>query len=253
MSAIWAIVRKEWRSYFITPAAYVVLALFAVIAGFFFYSMLAEFVLQSLSGAGGFGGGGPVDVNAQVLQPLFFDIGITLLFLLPMVTMRLYAEELRSGTMELLKTSPVRRMEIILGKFFAAFGLLVLLLLITGIYVAIVAHYSTPDMHAALVSFLGLALLGASFLSLGLLISSFTRNQIVAGTATFVLFLLLWVADWASGYGNSVAARAFSYMSVTSHLQNFTQGIIDTKDLVYYLSLIAAGLFLTARRMELAE
>lgn len=251
MSGVLAILRKEWKTYFITPSAYVVIALFAFVSAFFFYSMLAVFVVQSLGG-GEFGGGN-LNVNAQVLQPLSFDIGITLLFLLPMITMRMYAEESKSGTMELLKTSPIRRTDVILGKFLAAFGLLLVLLVIYAIYVGIVAHYGAPDLRAAAVSFLGLALLGGAFLSIGLLISSFTKNQIVAGVITFVLFLLLWVSDWVTAYGSGVVSHVVAYMSVTAHLQNFTQGIIDAKDVIFYLSLIVGGLFLTARRMELAE
>ncbi|MGH9416186.1 MAG: ABC transporter permease [Terriglobales bacterium] len=251
MSGMFAIMRKEWKTYFITPSAYVVLALFALISAYFFYSMLAVFVVQSLGG-GEFGGGN-LNVNVQVLSPLAFDIGITLLFLLPMITMRLYAEESRSGTMELLKTAPIRRMDIILGKFFAALGLLVIMLIIAGFYVAVVAHYGKPDLLSAGASFLGLLLLGGAFLSLGLLISSFTKNQIVAGVITFVLFLLLWVADWVTAYGSGAASHVMAYLSVTGHLQSFTQGVIDLKDVIFYLSLIVAGLFLTARRMELAE
>lgn len=252
MSGMLAIMRKEWKTYFITPQAYVVLALFAFISAFFFYSMLAVFVVQSLGGGGEFGGAN-LNVTANVIQPLAFDIGITLLFLLPMITMRLYSEELKGGTMELLKTSPIRRMDIILGKFFAAFGLLIVLLIIAGLYIAVVAHYGSPDLRTSAVSFLGLALLGASFLSIGLLISSFTRSQVVAGVITFVLFLVLWVADWVTAYGSGVVSHVVAYLSVTAHLQNFTQGIISLKDVIFYLSLIVAGLFLTARRMELAE
>lgn len=251
MSGLWAIVRKEWKLYFVTPAAYVVLALFAIIAGFFFYSMLAMYVMRSLGG-GAFGQSA-LDINSQMLQPLIFDVGITLLFLLPMITMRLYAEELRSGTVELLKTSPIRRMQVVLGKFFASFGLLVLLLIIVASYVAVVAHYGKPDLPALGAAFLGLLLMGSAFLALGLLISSFTRNQIVAGAVTFGLFLLLWVADWPAAYGSGAVINTLSYLSITTHLQNFAQGLIDVKDIVYYLSLIIAGLFLTARRMELAE
>lgn len=250
MTGMLAIIRKEWKIYFVTPAAYVVLALFALITGFFFYSMLAIFTMQSLGG--GFGQG-MLDVNTNLVQPLFFDVGITLLFLLPMLTMRLYAEEARSGTLELLKTSPLRRMEIVLGKFFSAFGILLLLLLIAAAYLAIVAHYSHPDLRQIAVSFLGVALMGGAFLALGLLISSFTRTQVAAGVATFSLFLLLWVADWVTAYNSGALAHVFSYLSITSHLQNFSQGIIEVQDLVYYLSLMVGGLFLTARRIELTE
>ncbi len=251
MSGLWAMIRKEWKIYFVTPAAYVVLALFALISGFFFYSMLAVYVMQSLSG--GEFGGGALNVNTQLIQPLFFDLGITLLFLLPMLTMRLYAEEFRSGTMELLKTSPIHRLQVVLGKFFAAFGIVLLLLLIAFAYLTVVLHYGKPDLSALAVAFLGLALMAAAFLALGILISSFTRNQIVAGVVTFSLFLLLWVAGWTTAYSSGTIAGFFSYLSITTHFQNFTLGLIDLKDLVYFLSLIVGGLFLTARRMELAE
>ena len=250
MSGMFAVMRKEWKTYLITPAAYVVVALFAFVSAFFFYNMLAVFVMQSLNG--GFGGGN-LNVNVQVLQPLMFDIGITLLFLLPMVTMRQYAEKANSGTMELLKTAPIRRMDVILGKFFAALGLLIVLLIITGFYVGVVAHYGAPDLRAAAISLLDLLLLGGAFLAIGLLISSFTKSQVVAGVITFVLFLVLWIADWPVAYSSGTAAHVIAYLSVTSHLQNFTQGILDLKDVIFYLSLIVAGLFLTARRMELAE
>lgn len=251
MSALWAIIRKEWKIYFVTPAAYVVLALFALIAGFFFYSMLAVYVMQSLGG--GEFGGGALNVNTHLIQPLFFDMGITLLFLLPMLTMRLYAEEFRSGTMELLKTAPIQRVQVVLGKFLAAFGILILMLIIAFAYLTVVLHYGKPDLGALGIAFLGLALMGAAFLALGILISSFTRNQIVAGVVTFSLFLLLWVAGWTTAYSSGAVAGVFSYLSITTHFQNFTLGLVDLKDLIYFLSLIFGGLFLTARRMELAE
>lgn len=251
MIATLAIARKEWKSYFTGPIGYAVLALFALATGYFFFSMLAVFVVQSLSG-GQFGQTN-LNVNSQVLAPMTFDVGITMLFLLPMVTMRLFAEEKRTGTMELLKTAPVRRFEVILGKFLAALALLVLMLVIYGLDVAVVAHYGKPDLWTAGANFLGLLLLGASFLAIGLLISSFTQNQMVAGAITFILFLLLWVADWVTAYGSGAVSHVVSYLSITSHLQNFTQGVIDLKDVVFYLSLIVAGLFLTARRMELSE
>ena len=147
----------------------------------------------------------------------------------------------------------MRRLEVVLGKFLAAFGLLLLLLVITGLYVGLVAHYSRLGLKPVSAGFLGLGMLGAAFLALGLFISSLTRNQIVAAVGTFSLFLLLWVADWVTSYGSGHIAALFSYLSITSHFRNFAQGVLDTKDIVYYLSLIVGGLFLTARRMELAE
>ena len=194
MNNILAIAHKELKSYFSTPIAYVVIGFFALLFGYFFYAMLVIFNQQSAQ----FGGaeGGAVDINQQLIRPLFLNASVILLFVLPLITMRTYSEEKRSGTIELLLTSPVTDAEIILGKFLGALGLYVVMLAVTLVYMAILFIYGNPEWKPLLAAYLGLLLMGGAFIALGLMISSTTNNQIVAGVITFVVFLLLWIVGW---------------------------------------------------------
>ena len=167
-----------------------------------------------------------------------------------MITMRTYAEEKRSGTIELLLTSPVTDLEIILGKFFGALGLYSLMLLVTTPYIIILFIYGEPEFSPILVGYLGLLLMGGSFISIGLLISSFTKNQIVAGMITFATLLLLWVLNWLSSFGGPTTQAVVSYLSITQHFDDFAIGVLDTKHVIYYLSFITFGLFLTAKSVD---
>jgi ABC-2 type transport system permease protein len=167
-----------------------------------------------------------------------------------MVTMRTYAEEKRSGTMELLLTSPLTDVQIILGKFLGAMGLFASMLLVTAIDVAILFRLGNPEWKPVLTGYLGLLLLGGCFLSLGLLISSLTKNQIVAGGMTFGVFLLLWIVNWFADGVGPTTREVLNYLSITAHLEDFVRGILDTKHIVYYLSFITFGLFLTAKSVD---
>jgi ABC-2 type transport system permease protein len=164
--------------------------------------------------------------------------------------MRTYAEERRSGTIELLLTSPLSDLQIILGKFLGAMGLFASMLALTLIHTAILFVYGNPDWKPIATGYLGLLLMGGSFLSLGLFISSLTRNQIVAGMITFSVFLLLWVINWVSTFVGPTAQTVLNYLSVTEHFDDFAKGIIDTKHVIYYLSFIAMGLFLTMKSVD---
>jgi len=169
---------------------------------------------------------------------------------MPMITMRTYAEEKRSGTIELLLTSPLTDVQIILGKFLGAMGLFAAMLLVTMLDIAILFRLGNPEWKPIVTGYLGLLLMGGCFISVGLLISSLTKNQIVAGFMTFAVFLLLWVINWF-GEGSGPTGRAvLSFLSITEHLDDFTRGIIDTKHVVYYLSFITFGLFLTAKSVD---
>jgi ABC-2 type transport system permease protein len=169
---------------------------------------------------------------------------------MPMITMRTYSEEKRSGTIELLLTSPVSDAEIILGKYFGALGLYIAMLLFTALYMGILFVFGNPEWRPLLAGYLGLLLLGGAFLSIGLLISSTTNNQIVAGVVTFVVFLLLWIVGWFADSAGPTIGPLTSYLSITDHFDDFSKGIIDTKHVVYYLSLITFGLFLTAKSVD---
>lgn len=249
MRNILNITRKELKSYFASPIAYLLLAIFGVIFGFFFYSATAFFVQASIQSQM-MGRGMPMDVNQYVIRPLLSNASVIGLFLLPMISMRLYAEEKRSGTMELLMTSPIKDIEVILGKFLAAWLMYACILSIAAVNMAILFAYGKPDLKPMLVGLLGLLLQGGALLAVGMFISTTTRNQIIAGGASFAVFLLLWVLDWISAYEQAPWAKVVSYVSVVPHFESFTKGVLDSKDLVFFVSLMFLGIFLTARSLE---
>ncbi len=249
MRNVLVIFKKELKSYFASPIAYLLLAIFAVIFGFFFYSATRFFVLQGMQ-MQMMGRGMPMDVNEYVIRPLLTNASVIGLFLIPMITMRLYAEEKRSGTIELLMTSPVRDIEIVLGKWLSALVLYISILGISGINLAILFTFGRPDWKPILVGYLGLILQGGCLLAIGTFISTMTKNQIIAGGATFAVCLMLWVLDWVSAYDQSAWAKVISYLSVVTHFEPFSKGVIDSKDVIFYLSMIFFGLFLTTRSVE---
>jgi len=224
MSNVLAIAQKELRSYFSSPIGYVLVGLFALLFGWFFYNYLAIFVRNSEQ----------MMMGGQM----------------PMITMRTYSEEKRSGTIELLLTSPLSDAQIILGKFLGAMGLYAAMLGVTVLYMLILFWYGNPEWKPIVAGYLGLLLMGGCFVSMGLLVSSLTKNQIVAGVGTFALFLFLWVINWIGESAGPTARDIVSYLSITEHFDDFARGVIDTKHLVYYLSFITFGLFLTAKSVD---
>jgi ABC-2 type transport system permease protein len=169
---------------------------------------------------------------------------------MPMITMRTYSEEKRSGTIELLLTSPITDTEIILGKFLGAMGLYASMLAVTLIHVGLLFWFGNPEWKPIASAYLGLLLMGGCFISVGLLISSLTKNQIVAGVVTFAVFLMLWVINWIGVFVGPTAQAILSHLSITDHFDDFSRGVIDTKHLVYYISFISLGLFLTAKSVD---
>jgi ABC-2 type transport system permease protein len=181
---------------------------------------------------------------------VFINASVIILFVLPMITMRTYSEEKRSGTIELLLTSPVTDFQIIMGKFLGAMALYTSMLAITLIHMAVLFAFGNPEWRPIVTAYLGLLLMGGCFISVGLLISSLTKNQIVAGMVTFTVFLMLWVVNWMASFTGPTTQEVLNYLSITGHLEDFTMGVVDTKHLVYYLSFIGFGLFLTARSVD---
>ena len=247
MNNILAIAHKELKSYFSTPIAYIVIGFFALLFGYFYYAMLVIFNQQSAQ----FGAeGGAMDINQQLIRPLFLNASVILLFVLPLITMRTYSEEKRSGTIELLLTSPVSDLEIILGKFLGAMTLYAAMLGITLIHMALLFSYGNPEWKVVVTGYIGLLLMGGCFISVGLLISSLTKNQIVSGMVTFAVFLLLWVINWIASFTGPTTQSVLNYLSITDHFDDFTRGILDTKHLIYYFSVMSFGLFLTSRSVD---
>ena len=249
MRNVFIIWRKEMRSYFVSPVAYLLLAMFAVIFGFFFWNILGYFVFTGMESQMR-GEMFPMNLNEQVIRPLLSNVGVIGLFFIPMITMRLFSEEKRSGTIELLVTSPIRDGEIILGKWLAALTLYGVLLLLTALNFIFLFKYGNPDWKPLAIGYLGLLLQAGALLAIGMFISTLTKNQIIAGAATFGVCLLLWVLEWVSGYETSTWASVLSYMSVVTHAGSFSKGLLDSKDAVYYLTLTFLGIFFTARSLE---
>ncbi|MCC7186286.1 MAG: ABC transporter permease subunit [Acidobacteria bacterium] len=245
MRNILTIAGKELRGYFVSPMGWVVMGFFALLFGYFFYAHLDYFVSESMRSQGM-----PVNINQGMIRGVLGNASVITLFLLPMITMRTYAEEKRSGTIELLLTSPITDIQIVLGKFLGAIGFYAALLGVTLLNIAILFVFGNPELMPVVTGYLGLFLQGSCLISLGLFISSTTKNQVVAGAATFVVALLLWIVSWlGSSFGPNTAA-VLSYLSITEHFDDFSKGVIDTKHALYYLSVIAFGLFLTVKSVD---
>ena len=249
MRNVLAITQKELRSYFASPIAYIIIGLFAFLYGYFFVVMLNYFMRASMN-MGQMGGPQAMNLNQDMLRPVLQNVTVLLLFVLPAMTMRSYAEERRSGTIELLLTSPVTDLQIVLGKFIGALTLYGVMLAVTLIHIAVLFMYGSPEWKPVLTSYLGLLLLGGSFLSVGLFISTLTTNQIVAYIVTFATFLTLWIISWIGTFSSGMLTDVTAYLSIIEHFDDFSKGVIDTTHVIYYLSLITFGLFLTAKSVD---
>lgn len=250
MRNVWTIARKELKAYFASPIAYTVLAIFGFIFGWMYFSSVAIFVDFSSQAQMGRPGMPPMNLNEFVIRPLLGNMGIVSLFLAPLITMRLFAEEKRSGTFELLLTSPVRDFEIILGKWLGGMLLFGCMVLVSLVNIGLLFAFSAPDWKALAVGYLGVLLMGGVFLALGAFISTTTSNQIVAGAVTFGVFLLLWILDWATAFSTSGVGKLAQFIAIMPHFEQFSKGVIELKNVVYYISAIALGFFLTKRSLE---
>jgi len=245
MKNIWFVTKKELKTYFTSPIAYVVISVFLVLVGFFFYSLISWFNAQSMQMAQNPYYYQQVNINQMVYTAFFHNMSIILLLMLPLLTMRLFSEEKKIGTEELLYTSPISINQIILGKFFASLAVLLTMLALSGILSIFTFAYGDPEVAPVLNGYLGLFLLGAAFIAAGIFFSSLTENQIISAILTFGALLLFWVINWASSSASGLSKDVLNYVSFFQHFDNMTQGILDTMDIVYYLSFAFFGLFLT--------
>jgi ABC-2 type transport system permease protein len=242
MRTILAITRKELEQYFASPIAYIVIAFFMILCGIFFYIYLNLYVQQSMQSQMQGGPGG--EVSQSIMRPFIANVSFFLLLILPILTMRLFAEEKKQGTYELLMTSPLTIPQIVLGKFFGVVSILLVTLLILAIYPALLFFFNHPDAGPILTGFLGLLLIGAAFLAAGLFFSSVTENQIVAAVMAFVFLLILWIINWVSR-SEAWYGQLFQYVSIYQRFDDFTQGVLNLKDVFFYLSFVFFALFVT--------
>jgi ABC-2 type transport system permease protein len=229
-----AMMRKELRTYFVSPVAYVVIAAYLVISGVFF----AILVLQQ-----------PGTVESS-LSIVFDNVAVILLLVAPALTMRLLAEEQKSGTIELLLTSPVQDWEVVLGKYLSSLVLFLIPVGLTLVYPVLLGRYTPPDMGPVIGGYVGIVLFGAAFLAVGMLATSLTQNQVVAAVVSIALLLGLWLTGSFAGSARPPVSTALSYLSIITHYGEFGRGLIDTRDVAYYLSVIAVSLFLSVRVLE---
>lgn len=245
MKNIWSICKKEIKTYFTSPIAYVAITVFLVLVGFFFYSLILWFNSQSLQMARNPYSYQQLNINQMVYSPLFHNISIILLLMIPLLTMRLFSEEKKLQTDELLYTSPLSINQIILGKYFASLLVLLVMLALSGILSIFTFAYGNPEIAPLLSGYLGLFLMGAAFIAVGIFFSSLTENQVVSAILTFGTLLLFWILNWASYSAGGVWRDVLNYLSFFQHFDDLTRGILDTTDIVYYLSFSFFGLFLT--------
>jgi ABC-2 type transport system permease protein len=245
-----AILKKELRLYFTTPVAYGVAFCFLLIAGYFFYSIFAFYTMASMQSAMNPQMGRDLNVTDSVLRPLFSNLSVILLLLMPLVTMRLFAEERRSGTIELLLTYPVRDGAVLMGKYLAALALYACMLVLTLLYPGIVMYFARLEWGPLLTGYVGLLLMGATFIAVGVCISSFFENQIMAGTVTFVTLLMFWVIGWSGEAVGGVWKAVLSELSIIEHYDSFAKGIFDTKDVIYYVNFNILALFIALKSLE---
>jgi ABC-2 type transport system permease protein len=254
MQSFYAVYRKEMGHYFVSPIAYIFIGLFLFLSAFFFNYFLSAMIQQSsMMQMQGMSMGMPpeVDVPGQVMRAFFGLLSTLILFFTPILTMGVYAEERKRGTMELLMTSPVTETQIVLGKFLASLSLFMLMLLPTASYLVFMCLRSDPmpPWRMLLAGYAGVLLLGGSLLALGTFISSLTENQLIAAVLTFAAFLFVWVLDLGSSATTGLGS-VVQYLSVIRHYDDFTRGVVDTSALIYYFSFIALFIFLTVRSID---
>lgn len=251
---IFHIAGRELRATFVSPIAYVVMTGFMVLSGWFFFNLLMQFnrLLNMYQMFQRPDIVAQMNLNEMVMTPLLYNMTIVLLLMVPLITMRLFSEEKKLRTEELLLTSPVSVNALVLGKFLSALLFLFILLGLTAIYPWILFHYGSPlpELGSILTGYVGMFLLGAAFISVGLFSSSLTENQIVAAVTCFVALLLFFVIGWPAESVGPAAGKVLEYLSLIDHFTAFSKGLVESRDVVYFVTFILFALFLTKRSIE---
>ena len=233
MSKVLVIAKREFLSFFNSPIAYIVISLFLLTVGTMFF-VLGAFFLR----------------GEATMRSFFGYAHVCFLFIAPALTMRMLAEEKRTGTFEVLATLPVKEVEIVIGKFFAALGILVVALIFTFPYAISISYLGDMDWGPVIGGYLGLILLGGAYLSIGILASSWTDHQIVSFIVALIISFAFYIMDWAINFIPGWAVSAVSAISLQRHFTNIARGVVDTRDLIFFLSIIAFALLWATRSTE---
>lgn len=246
---------KELAGYFVQPVAYVVMTVFLLLGGFFFFSLLQRFgmLIQMYSAMQNPEVMQRINLNQIVIEPLLHNLSIVLVILVPAITMRAFAEEKRTGTYEFLLTAPIRTGEIVAGKFIAAAVFILIMVGLIWIFPIILMAFGDPEVGVMGAGYVALALLGVCFVAIGLFTSSLTQNQIIAAISCLGILLLLYVISWPLQSGGGILGDLLRYLSLPQHFGQMVGGVIDTSDIIYFCTMIFVALFLTQRSVESAR
>jgi ABC-2 type transport system permease protein len=252
MRNILAIVERELRAYFSSPIAYVVLTIFVFLSGIFFRSILTQVMEMALRATmmAQQTGPRPLDMPGMISRGFLSTMSVILLFIMPMLTMGLFSEEKKRGTIELLLTAPLTDLQVVLGKFFAAAAFFVILLATTWVPMAVLFIYGDPAAGPILTAYLGLLLYGLTIIAIGMFISTLTENQIIAAVLSFGTIMVLWLVDVVAANAEATSKEILTYLSILSHLDDFMKGVLATSHIIFYVSLMLIGLFLTYRSVD---
>lgn len=251
MGNILSIFGKEMRSYFGSPVAYVMAGVFLLFTGFVFRNQVLEFHDMSVFlKFAEYEEKSRLNVNEVVVESFFEFQTFVWMIVIPMLTMRLYAEEKRGGTYELLMTSPITSGQILMGKFFACYVLYILIETLALGYLGILSIYARIDWGPVFSGALGVLLQGGAFISVGILASSLTENQIIAAVLSFFMLILLWIIDWAARFADGLLFVVLKFLSLVEHTRDMIEGVVDTHDIVFFLSVTVFFLFVTHHVLE---
>ncbi len=250
MRSAWIIAKRDLGSFFNSPIFYIVTTVFLIIYSFIFFNILNFFSFQSFQ-AGQFQAMGMnLNLNEMVVEPSLQNMSVILLMIIPIITMRSFADEKKMKTFRLLLSSPVHLREIILGKFLACMIVVAVMISISSYSVGFLFLLGEPEPGPIVTGYLGVLLMAGCFVSVGIFASSLTDNQIVAAVLTFGFSLFMWIIGWSAQAAGSTTGQVLQYLSIVDHLERFLKGLVNTSDLVYYLSFILFNLFLCHRVLD---
>ncbi len=246
---VYLLTKKDLKGYFSSPIAWIFMAVFSLVMGFMFIAILNFYMKMNLQFDAQRMGKGP-SLSDNLIRPIYGNMNVVLMIIIPFVTMRLFAEEKKNNTFEFLITSPLRLSEIVLGKYFSALSFTAILLALTVPYPLAMYLGASPDWAVIGLNYLGTFLMVAVYVAVGTMCSSFTENQIVAGATTFGFIIFFWIIKWPAYNAGQTIADILGYLSVLDHFEEFSKGVFNTKDIVFYISSIFTWLFITHKSLE---
>jgi len=244
------ITKRELGSFFSSPIFYVITTVFLCLYSFIFINLLSYFNTISFQAKAAPPEEISMSVNEWVIEVSFQNMSVILLLMIPVITMRSFSEEQKNKTIQLLLAAPLSLWEIVAGKFLACMGVVALMLIISSYNIIFILLLGTPEIGPILTGYLGILLMSGCFISAGILASSLTKNQVIAAVLAFGFALFAWIIGWAAQSVGPGLGEILEYLSLVSHLDNFLKGILDSSDIIYYLSIIAFFLFLAHRVLD---